>query len=110
MSARSTHSTSGGGCALHERLADPFRLKQMGLVLDSSSRSYKETRRAAVKTATGTAAKKPQRKRKQETGAGAGSPGLLQRLATPQVVGGAAAVGLAAVFVGLVASTFARPA
>lgn len=93
-SALSTRSTSGGGSVSHKTNAS---LKQMGLVQTSSSRTY-------FKTVPEPARKKLRRKR-----APAGPPGILARLATPEVVGGAVAFGLAAVFVGLVASTLRQP-
>lgn len=68
-----------------------LRLKQMGLVLSSSSRTYYKTL--------------PARRKKLRRKRGPGEPSVLARLATPEVLAGTAAVGLAAVLVGLVAST-----
>ncbi|KAL1413500.1 Co-chaperone [Vanrija albida] len=72
-------------------------LKQMGLVVSSSSRTFVETAPA-----------RPRRAKKAKAAAAA-DKSVLERITQPQVIAGAAAVGLAAVFVGLVASTFARP-
>lgn len=74
----------------------------MGLVLSSSSRSF-------FKAATAPAGRKAKAGKRRPRKAAASEQSLLQRLSSPQVVAGTAAVGLVAVFVGLVASTFARP-
>lgn len=72
----------------------------MGLVQSSSSSTF--TKIAAAP------AGKAKTKGKRRAAKPAGGQTLLERLASPQVVAGTAAVGLAAVFVGLVASTFAK--
>jgi len=78
----------------------------MGLVLSSSSRSFY---RLAAPPAGKKAKTDVTRKRRRKAAGAAGEQTLLQRMTSPQVVAGTAAVGLVAVFVGLVASTFSRP-
>lgn len=75
------------------------RLKQTGLVLSASSKSWLVKKEAkSGKAATGTRRRKRSGKQAEPTG--------VWGLETPQLVGIGAAATLAAVFVGLVASTF----
>jgi hypothetical protein len=76
----------------------------MGLVLSSTSRSFYTVKSKGTKTKDATGVRK-RRTKKAES-----QQGVLSRLWSPQVIAGTAAVGLVAVFVGLVASTFRTPA
>ncbi|WVQ80637.1 hypothetical protein IAT38_002742 [Cryptococcus sp. DSM 104549] len=79
-------------------------LKQMGLVLASSSKSFRTPLSSSTPTSTSKAQPKGKRlRRKQPAGAGAGGSSWPS---TSTIVGGAAVAALSAVLVGLVVTSF----
>lgn len=81
--------------------ADMYRLKQMGLVLSSSSRSY--TTFTSSKTPLSKAHPSRPKSTRQRR-----KPSEPEGITTSQILGGAVAFGLGAVFVGLVWNSFSR--